>query len=199
MFGSLLDTIVELLLLRVFTPATKSRKLLNGLNTLKPWFTTLQRHMRLQTTKKFSGQNARLIRSVLVPSRHPSLSPMLSRLSRRTTAKGKGKSPRKWASAGEQLGVLSGRTWVLSLIAQEAPVAHSSAEGEEEAEGVRQPWWTTSSTRSVGCWGSLLTRGFSFRTWNQTNRIAGGWVLPLKKCLLSCIRSILSTSWCLSS
>ena len=46
--------------MRVFTPATKPRKLLNGLNTLKPWFTTLQRHKRLQTTKKISGQDARL-------------------------------------------------------------------------------------------------------------------------------------------
>ena len=44
-------------------PATKPRKLLTGLNTLKPCFTTLQRHMRLQTTKKISDLNARLIRS----------------------------------------------------------------------------------------------------------------------------------------
>ena len=40
------------LLLRVFTPATKSRKSSNGLNTLKPWFTTLRRQYEASDNKE---------------------------------------------------------------------------------------------------------------------------------------------------
>ena len=65
----------------------KAKEIIEWFKYPKTMVYDLERHMRLQTTKKISFQNTKFIRSILVSSGHPSLSLMLLNLSRRTLTK----------------------------------------------------------------------------------------------------------------
>ena len=198
MFGS--QYVVEQLLLRVFTPATKPRKLMNGLNTLKPWFTTLQRHMRLQMTKKISGQNARLTQKKRSGAiRHPSLS------THWCCWDCQGEPQQKRKKIAKEIGTSRrtiGRTVKEDLNFKSYKLRRRQLLTQVQKE--RRKLKVSALIDDLKHTSSGMLRFFSdkkifVQDMKQTNRITGGWVLPLKKWLLSCTRSILSTSWCLAS